>query len=115
MDHIFLSDYVRDAQQDLFTHKNLPPVPTVDAYILTAHVGYLLAATLLLSLTPHIIFPSLVAVFFGSAANFQVYMLATNRNRSSIRGGTVLRPRKPHTATNKEEDSTTTDPSNKYK
>ncbi|ELR22319.1 uncharacterized protein ACA1_252740 [Acanthamoeba castellanii str. Neff] len=81
MDRVLLSAYTSEAQNNLFTQKNLPPTSTVDAYILSTHVGYLLVATLLLSFTPHIVLPSLIAAAFAAVANFKVYMLASQRNR----------------------------------
>jgi hypothetical protein len=81
MDRVFLPAYTRDAQNNLFMLKNLPPTSTVDAYILSTHLSYLLAATLFLSFTPHIVLPSLIAAVFAAVANFKVYMLASQRNR----------------------------------
>lgn len=89
MDRVLLSAYTSEAQNNLFTQKNLPPTSTVDAYILSTHVGYLLVATLLLSFTPHIVLPSLIAAAFAAVANFKVYMLASQRNRRLAAAGVV--------------------------
>lgn len=85
MDRVFLAPYVEEAQRSLFTLKNMPDPATVDAYIAATHTSYFIISTLLLSFTPYIVLPSLIATVFVSAANYKVYMLATQqRNRRRI-------------------------------
>jgi len=84
MDQLLFPSFMQESRHNLTKPNEVPSKAHVNLYIGITHVSYLLAATLYLSVTPHIILPSLIMKTSISIADYEVFKRHITKNRQSI-------------------------------